>query len=376
DADDDYGAPDFDDYYEPPPPAAPLSPKAAKSPRKVVNCAPNVEVKAEVKKEVETMEVEQSSIVDDVEPAPKPVEPAPKPTPQVMLSAADWDDSQETTDERSVEVVAGSEAFYVKEDDQQMIRMYWLDAFEDPVKHSGTVYLFGRVNVSGNKWASCCVTVKNIFRQVFFLPRDTDDDDDYGAPDFDDYYEPPPLAVPLSPKAAKSPRKVVNSTPSVEVKAEVKKEVEEMEVEQSSTVDDTKPVTKSTPQVMLSAADWDDSQETADEPAVEVVAGSEAFYVKEDGQQMIRMYWLDAFEDPVKHSGTVYLFGRVNVSGNKWASCCVTVKNIFRQVFFLPRDTKFVRGTSTNEQVKDADVFEEVKVMMKRHCGTASFKCR
>ncbi|EYC39595.1 hypothetical protein Y032_0650g1135 [Ancylostoma ceylanicum] len=203
-----------------------------------------------------------------------------------------------------------------------------------------------------------------------------DDDDDYGAPDFDDYYEPPPPAAPLSPKAAKSPKKVANSAPSVEVKAEVKKEVEEMQVEPSSLVEDTKPVPKPTPQVMLSAADWDDSQEAADEPAVEVVAGSEAFYVKEDGQQMIRMYWLDAFEDPVKHSGTVYLFGRVNVSGNKWASCCVTVKNIFRQVFFLPRDTKFVRGASTNEQVKDADVFEEVKVMMKRHCGTASFKCR
>ncbi|RCN48476.1 DNA polymerase, partial [Ancylostoma caninum] len=203
-----------------------------------------------------------------------------------------------------------------------------------------------------------------------------DDDDDYGAPDFDDYYEPPPPAAPLSSKAAKSPKKVVKSAPNVEVKGEVKKEVEEMEVEQTSIVDDTKPVPKPTPQVMLSAADWDDSQETTDEPAVEVVAGSEAFYVKEDGQQMIRMYWLDAFEDPVKHSGTVYLFGRVNVSGNKWASCCVTVKNIFRQVFFLPRDTKFVRGTSTNEQVKDADVFEEVKVMMKRHCGTASFKCR
>lgn len=39
------------------------------------------------------------------------------------------------------------------------------------------------------------------------------------------------------------------------------------------------------------------------EPAVDVVAGSESFYVKEDGRQMIRIYWLDAYEDPVKHSG-------------------------------------------------------------------------
>lgn len=30
--------------------------------------------------------------------------------------------------------------------------------------------------------------------------------------------------------------------------------------------------------------------------------------MKEDGQQLIRMYWLDAFEDPVKHSGSLVFF--------------------------------------------------------------------
>uniref|UniRef100_A0A158PAC3 DNA polymerase n=1 Tax=Angiostrongylus cantonensis TaxID=6313 RepID=A0A158PAC3_ANGCA len=84
---------------------------------------------------------------------------------------------------------------------------------------------------------------------------------------------------------------------------------------------------------------------------------------------MIRMYWLDAFEDPVKHSGTVYLFGRVNIRGDKWASCCVTVKNIYRQVFFLPRNTVLC-------SFLDEDVYEEVKSVLKRHCGTTSFKCR
>ncbi|KAK6731230.1 hypothetical protein RB195_007596 [Necator americanus] len=203
-----------------------------------------------------------------------------------------------------------------------------------------------------------------------------DDDDDYGAPDFDDYYEPPPVAVSSSPKTANNSKQLVESALNTEIKKEIEEKVEKMEAEESAEEVEMKLAPKPTAQAMLSTADWDDSQEIEHEPVVEVTAGSEAFYVKEDGQQMIRMYWLDAFEDPVKRSGTVYLFGRVNVSGNTWASCCITVKNIFRQVFFLPRDTKLLRGTNTNEQVRDEDVFEEIKSVMKRHCGTASFKCR
>ena len=74
--------------------------------------------------------------------------------------------------EEPVEVVAGSEDFYVKENDQQMIRMYWLDAYEDNIKHAGTIYLFGRVYTCGNASASCCIVVTNVERQILFLPKD------------------------------------------------------------------------------------------------------------------------------------------------------------------------------------------------------------
>lgn len=197
------------------------------------------------------------------------------------------------------------------------------------------------------------------------------DDDDYGVPDFEDDYEPPlPKAPPPTPASSNSNVTITNA-----IKKEKRLEVEEMESESEVQAGDIKPTPKTAP-VMMSAADWDDGEATLSEPAVDVVAGSESFYVKEDGRQMIRIYWLDAYEDPVKHSGTVYLFGRVNVGGNQWASCCVTVKNIFRQVFFLPRESKFVRGASTNEPVKDDDVFAELKNVVKRHCGTSTFKCR
>ncbi|KJH48178.1 DNA polymerase, partial [Dictyocaulus viviparus] len=126
----------------------------------------------------------------------------------------------------------------------------------------------------------------------------------------------------------------------------------------------------------FSETDWDNNQAADDEITMDIVTGAEEFYVKEEGKQMVRMYWLDAYEDPVKHSGIVYLFGRVHVGGGSWASCCITVKNILRQVFFLPRETRFLHGEQLSEHVKDEDVFDEVKTIMKKHCGTSSFKCR
>ncbi|PIO64017.1 hypothetical protein TELCIR_14366, partial [Teladorsagia circumcincta] len=60
---------------------------------------------------------------------------------------------------------------------------------------------------------------------------------------------------------------------------------------------------------------------------------------------------------------TVFLFGRLNLPPNKWVSCCVVVKNIFRQVFFLPRQTetkkKFVNDGTIAGQYSE----EEVKVL-------------
>ena len=52
-----------------------------------------------------------------------------------------------------------------------------------------------------------------------------------------------------------------------------------------------------------------------------------------DGEQVLRMYWLDAHEDPYKHPGTVWLFGKVAVQPRKFVSCCVTVKNVPRRIY-------------------------------------------
>jgi hypothetical protein len=55
----------------------------------------------------------------------------------------------------------------------------------------------------------------------------------------------------------------------------------------------------------------------------------------------LKMWWYDAYER--KEKGYVYLFGKVlNKGTNKYVSCCVTVKNIERNLFVLPR--KFALG--------------------------------
>ncbi|KAI6182817.1 DNA polymerase [Aphelenchoides bicaudatus] len=65
-----------------------------------------------------------------------------------------------------------------KETDEQpensdVLRMYWIETFEDVYKDPGSVYLFGKVNGQ-----SCCVLVRNIEHKVYFLPRKLDGDSD------------------------------------------------------------------------------------------------------------------------------------------------------------------------------------------------------
>lgn len=54
-----------------------------------------------------------------------------------------------------------------------MLRIFWWDAYEDWIKQPGVVYLFGKVWIESAKThVSCCVTVKNIERRIYLLPRE------------------------------------------------------------------------------------------------------------------------------------------------------------------------------------------------------------
>uniref|UniRef100_A0A0C9QYY0 DNA polymerase n=1 Tax=Fopius arisanus TaxID=64838 RepID=A0A0C9QYY0_9HYME len=58
------------------------------------------------------------------------------------------------------------------------------------------------------------------------------------------------------------------------------------------------------------------------------------------GDSILRFFWLDASEDPYRQPGVVNLFGKVHLeASNTYVPCCLTVKNIPRRIYVLPRET-------------------------------------
>lgn len=60
----------------------------------------------------------------------------------------------------------------IKTRDEEVFRFYYMDAYENPYKNPGTVYLFGKTYVSSHDtYCSCCVMVHCIPRKIYLLPR-------------------------------------------------------------------------------------------------------------------------------------------------------------------------------------------------------------
>ena len=88
---------------------------------------------------------------------------------------------------------------------------------------------------------------------------------------------------------------------------------------------------------------------------VKIDPGKLPLMTNEKGEKVLRMYWLDAYEEPYKQSGSIWLFGKVFIESAKtYISCCVSVKNIERQVFFLKRDNKF--DLRKNQEIQGSEV--------------------
>ncbi|ORY56232.1 hypothetical protein LY90DRAFT_455150 [Neocallimastix californiae] len=86
---------------------------------------------------------------------------------------------------------------------------------------------------------------------------------------------------------------------------------------------------------------------------------------EENNGEHFLFYWIDAMEK----MGTVYLFGKVYDKRNKkFISCCVTVNNIMRNLFILPR--KYLlneNGKETEQKVEIIDVLEEMENIRKKY---------
>uniref|UniRef100_A0A8C4HTT0 DNA polymerase n=1 Tax=Dicentrarchus labrax TaxID=13489 RepID=A0A8C4HTT0_DICLA len=115
---------------------------------------------------------------------------------------------------------------------------------------------------------------------------------------------------------------------------------------------------------------WGQEEEgVASEAQAEIQVDSSQLPLVEgaDGEQVFRFYWLDAFEDPYSQPGVVYLFGKVWIeSAMSHVSCCVTVKNIERTMYFLPRE--YVKVSDTPVGLMDVyqefnDLSEKFRIM-------------
>ncbi|XP_068200124.1 DNA polymerase alpha catalytic subunit [Antennarius striatus] len=119
--------------------------------------------------------------------------------------------------------------------------------------------------------------------------------------------------------------------------------------------------------VLLSStigSSWGQEVDGASDPQVEIQVDSSQLplVTGADGDQVFRFYWLDAFEEPYSQPGVVYLFGKVWIeSANCHVSCCVTVKNIERTMYFLPREYKVntKTGEVSDTPVEMMDVYQE-----------------
>uniref|UniRef100_A0A8D0FXV6 DNA polymerase alpha catalytic subunit n=1 Tax=Sphenodon punctatus TaxID=8508 RepID=A0A8D0FXV6_SPHPU len=80
---------------------------------------------------------------------------------------------------------------------------------------------------------------------------------------------------------------------------------------------------------------------------VQVDSGRLPLVNGEDGDQVFRFYWLDAYEDQYSQPGVVFLFGKVWIeSATAYVGCCVTVKNIERTIYLLPREMQMDLSSS------------------------------
>ncbi|KAJ8309966.1 hypothetical protein KUTeg_011831 [Tegillarca granosa] len=99
----------------------------------------------------------------------------------------------------------------------------------------------------------------------------------------------------------------------------------------------------------------------------------------EAGEQVLRFYWLDAYEDPYNNPGSIFLFGKVWIESAKThVSCCLTVKNIERKVFVLPRPTRYnlKSGEDTGFEVNMMDVYTEFNERIAEKYKIKKFKSK
>ncbi|XP_054664238.1 DNA polymerase alpha catalytic subunit isoform X4 [Grus americana] len=176
------------------------------------------------------------------------------------------------------------------------------------------------------------------------------EDNDQGMMDFDEEDFDEPMEA-----------EDVEAVPETAESLKRQKEIEKKETEQLGSEKKETSVLSSLPDISC----WDGiDEDEADLVVAEVQLDPNLLPLVngENDDQVLRFYWLDAYEDQYSQPGVVFLFGKVWIeSANTYVSCCVTVKNIERTVYLLPRETEMdlSTGKETETPVTIMSVFKE-----------------
>ncbi|XP_038658169.1 DNA polymerase alpha catalytic subunit [Scyliorhinus canicula] len=162
------------------------------------------------------------------------------------------------------------------------------------------------------------------------------------------------------------------STAEIEMKPEKSNQVEEPKEEDKPSVNST----------FTESSCWDHMDQGENNSVVlevQVDAGRLPLVTGSEGDQVFRFYWVDAYEDQYHQPGVVYLFGKVWIESAKThVSCCVSVRNIERTVYLLPRETRMnlKSGKDTETPVTIMDVYQEFSEAFSEKYKIMKFKSK
>jgi DNA polymerase alpha subunit A len=164
-----------------------------------------------------------------------------------------------------------------------------------------------------------------------------------------------------------------------ELKQELKEEIKNPTVLPTPATDEPKKASFDNP-AWLEAYDTQNvvKEETVDGPigsGSASVSTSDIKALEPDGS--LRFYWLDCLE----YSGVLYFIGKLkDKKSGVWVSCCVTVENLERNLFVLPREKKMDYDEDgepfeTDEEPSFQEVYSDFDKLRKK-VGIKGFKAK
>ncbi|XP_034238111.1 DNA polymerase alpha catalytic subunit [Thrips palmi] len=171
-----------------------------------------------------------------------------------------------------------------------------------------------------------------------------------------------------------------SSHEKVDLKAKIKEEPNLTDnLKQGPSELDSKSESGFTEEQLIWAAMQADTENSAVPVDVNLDLSKLPLVTNEKGEQVLRLFWLDAYEDPFRQPGTVYLFGKVWIeSAKSHVSCCVCVKNIERRIYILPREEQVDLTTkaATGKSVSLMDVYNEFNNNVAKKFKITQFKSK